>query len=127
MREILFKAKRIDNGEWVEGSFIDQSKLYKAERYMIRTIKTYNNDQFYIDEEVYPKTLCQYTGLTDENGVNIFENDILRFTSKREKTYYESTIEWEDGHFMVSERQDNDSFLCIVNGETTEVIGNIHD
>lgn len=82
MREILFKAKRVDNGEWVEG-YLVKTKWYinEKEMYVILPIDVCFYPHCEISEwiEVDEKTICQYTGVTDKNGQKIFEWDILRY------------------------------------------------
>ena len=84
MREILFRGKKIDNGEWVEGNYIFED----FDRVGIHQIGTI------IQCFVIPETLGQFTGLTDKNGVKIFEGDIVRRFNGRGQEVMRYAVKW---------------------------------
>jgi uncharacterized phage protein (TIGR01671 family) len=116
-REILFRAKKIDNGEWVEGNlFIDE----KGEKHEI--LIGYVN--YRVAWEVDKDTICQYTGLTDKNGNKIWENDVVYIP--REDDYFK--IEWQEdtAQFVMN----GDSFIVTFDNywsHEVEVYGSAFD
>mgnify|MGYP001661425339 CR=1 FL=1 len=74
MREILFKAKRKDNGKWIEGYYQKRYDLLGNEEHLIFHADIYKVWEY---AEVDPETLCQFTGLTDKSNKRIWENDIV--------------------------------------------------
>jgi hypothetical protein len=137
MRQILFKAKRVDNGEWVKG-FYRSWKHFNGKGY---------EDVHSIYEQdlgeciVIPETVCEYTGLNDKNGKMLWEKDILHH--KEHKGYllpdFKAHVLWVDEYacfgykrldlpdwnyptYFTEHDELKSDFL-----DFSEIIGNIHD
>ena len=152
-REILFKAKRIDNGEWIEG-YLFQTKEYcfifpkvtNGSYKISEKIMKFVNPCYEVDKD----TICQYIGLTDKNGNKIFEGDILKgfeypflsnkpLSNEKEHNYFAEVV-WFDNcpafglythknpkSYVNGISEGNTEFMEGWESEMWEVIGNIFD
>ena len=131
MREIVFKAKRVDNGEWVEGHYtecrgetfigIDTSSMFEI--FCPPVIRWF---------KVSSETLCQFTGLCDKNRNKIWENDIFQYTDET-MVVQRDLIEYNETHasFVRLHNTEKLGLQYLWIDEATcnhgEVIGNIFD
>lgn len=123
MREILFRGKRTDNGEWVEGDLIqnvDCLKIREQEKSIRKIAKSY---------EIDLETVGQFTGLLDKNGKKIFEGDIVLGLFLFDMSI-NAVVKFRDGAFGLEWRRGEiiefNAFTSLCN-ITYEIIGNIYD
>lgn len=118
MREIKFRGKRLDNGEWVIGSYIEAENRDLS---IAHQIVPYESGEAV--REVDPVTVGQYTGLKDKNGREIYEEDILF-----DESGVYAVVCYSMGTFCVDfgEGFDLQYFTDGIH-EICDVVGNIHD
>ena len=133
MREILFRGKRADNGEWVEGSLVSYFKgksasifESKSKAYHPVGTTTFCSTSLY---DVLPETVGQYTGLTDKNGRKIFEGDIVEGNSEYfTYTHPYGKVVYDGGQYLISFDDVLEDIECLgAWANDVEIIGNIYD
>ena len=127
MREILFRGKRMDNGKWIYGTVVYPISIngdsYAAIVPIDEGVSVYS-----MIREVAPETVGQYTGLTDKNGVKIFEGDIMEWVNDDgTKAHYVVRMNDEMGGWVASHVCSVANVMIGYASPIFEVIGNIHD
>lgn len=123
MREILFKAKRKDNGEWVEGYYVYCRKRHYILPVLNKAIGFDEREDEWV--EINPDTICRHTGRTDKNGKEIWENDIVR-----NKKGDIGVAQWFEEHaaFMIWNKTKNCvCYLAENDFSKIEIVGNEFD
>lgn len=121
MREILFRAQRVDNNEWVEGSLVTTNHL-GLRCYILKDIGG-------ISIQVIPETIGQFTGLINHKGEKVFDGDIVQFSDEDEKSTH--VIKWDDSLYRWYDQRLEDGasgvdFYEFEAFEDAHIIGNIH-
>ena len=123
MREILFRGKRMDDDEWVEGYYFTNPEWDREMYGSCYWIVSHKNG---IQYEVSSETLGQYTGLNDKNGKKIFEGDLVRAENICNGYTWFGSVVWWNGCFAIQGVIAR-NVPAIDLFREYEVIGNIHD
>jgi uncharacterized phage protein (TIGR01671 family) len=123
MREIKFRGKRIDNGEWVCGGIIHQTDCYGdlVDRWFIVDGTTTLDYGIGYNEEVFPETVGQSTGRKDANGNTIYEFDTVKDIQPGKI----KTVAWALNGFVLKSAEGFYEYTYFA--DEYEVIGNIHE
>lgn len=129
MREIKFKGKRVDNGEWVYGYYCYIGYTGQEKHYIIPSYAS-----VFYGFEVDPMTICQYISRKDKNGPRLFSGDVIRWRQTESDEWEKSVIRWcgDRGYpaydvYPFIDCDSNGLSMLFAADYEIEVIGNIHD
>lgn len=134
MREILFRGKRVDNGNWVYGAYCHYDDIEDNGKDDCDYIIQKHNGEHFPFVKVIPSTIGQYTGFIDKNNKKIFEGDIVKVKYTNNAEYIEeiTVVAYDSktgGYSPYTWKYKCDGCGCnlfVIDNEV-EVIGNIHD
>ena len=128
IRNIKFKAKRLDNGEWIVGSLIRSTAGAKERAYIVDNFSSMSD---YSVVGVDPSTVCQFTGLKDCEGKEVWDHDLLQHPYQETEEIYEVSYSQEEGGFITKESVSGARLLTFLCAALTlfkfKVIGNKFD
>ena len=141
MRKIIFRGKRLDNGMWANGFYLQGGYIPGANKENVK-VRHIISDDFYYD--VDPDTIGQFTGLFDKNGKEVYEGDIILWTRKNvhiegrplQDLSYMCVIYYDEVKCAFQFRCELQCGACVgcldfdddrASDSYIEVVGNVHD
>lgn len=121
MREILFRGKRIDSGEWAEGYYVPMGEYHYILTGRLELVPYLDFEHFLVN----PETVGRFSGLTDRNGVKIFEGDIVNVKA-RSCSFTGCVIYWSEEARYACKTKSGTRYAICARFEF-KVIGNIYD